>query len=104
MGLVGRLKIGFAMARRSGRVLRSHPRLLAFPLLGGLSGAAFIATLLGGRYLIGPSFREPGLTMYATLFVAYLLETFVAFTAALDASTRTVFDGGKPSIGGALAK
>jgi len=105
MGLVGRLKIGFAMARRSGRVLRSHPRLLAFPLLGGLSGAAFIATLLGGLYVVGPFLQKPGPAMYATLFVAYLLETFVAsfFTAALVAATRTVFKGGEPSVGGALA-
>jgi hypothetical protein len=102
MGLIGRFKIGFAMARRSGRVLRSYPRLLAFPLLGGLSGAAFIATLLGGLYVMGPLLQGPGPAMYATLFVAYLLETFVAsfFTAALVAATRTVFNGDEPSIGG----
>jgi len=105
MGLIGRLKIGFAMARRSGRVLRSHPRLLAFPLLGGLSGAAFIATLLGGLYVMGPFLQSPGPAMYATLFVAYLLETFLAsfFTAALVAATRTVFNGNEPSIRSALA-
>ena len=65
MGLIGRLKIGFAMARRSGRVLRFHPRLLVFPLLGGL-------------YVMSPLLQDPGPAMYATLFVAYLLETFVA--------------------------
>jgi hypothetical protein len=105
MGVIGRLEVGVAMARRSVRVLRSHPRLLAFPLLGGLSAAAFMATLLGGLYVMGPSLQEPGPALYATLFVAYLLETFVAsfFTAALVAATRTVFDGDEPSIRGALA-
>jgi hypothetical protein len=105
MGLIGRLKIGFAMARRSGRVLRSYPKLLAFPLLGGFSGAALIATLLGGLYVTGPLLQNPGPATYATLFLAYLLETFVAslFTAALVAATRTVFSGDEPSVGGALA-
>ena len=105
MGVIGRLKIGIAMARESGRVLRSHPKLLAFPLLGGFSGAAFIATLLGGFYVMGPFLQNPAPAMYATLFVAYLLETFLAsfFTAALVAATRTVFNGNEPSIRSALA-
>lgn len=104
MGLIGRLKIGFAMARRSGRVLRSHPKLFTFPLLGGLSGIVFIATLLGGLYFTEPFTQDPGTMMYATLFIAYLLETFVAsfFTAALVAATRTVFHGDEPSIRRAL--
>lgn len=78
MGFIGRLKIGFAMARSSGRVLRGHPKLFVFPLLGGLSGIVFLATLFGGLSLTGPLLRDPGQAVYAALFVAYLLETFVA--------------------------
>jgi hypothetical protein len=104
MGLIDRLKIGVAMARRSGRVLRSHPKLLVFPLLGGLSGIAFVTTLFAALYVRGPSIQVADPVVYATLFVAYLLETFVAsyFTAALVAATRTVFHGDEPSVRRAL--
>lgn len=104
MGLIDRLKIGVAMARRSGRVLRSHPKLLTFPLLGGLSGIAFVTTLFAAVYFMEPSIQAAGSVVYATLFVAYLLETFVAsyFTAALVAATRTVFHGDEPSVRRAL--
>ncbi len=105
MSLFSRLKIGFGMARRSGRVLRAHPKLLLFPLIGGFSGIAFIATLFGSLYFADSALQNPGLVLYGSLFVAYLVETFVAsfFTAALVAATRTVFHGEDPSIRGALA-
>ncbi|AGB16245.1 hypothetical protein Halru_1638 [Halovivax ruber XH-70] len=105
MGIFTRLKIGFGMARRSLRVLRAHPKLLTFPLLGALSGLAFFLTLFGSLFATGPIFQEPGPALYAALFVAYLAETFVAsfFTAALIAATRTAFQGDEPSIRGALA-
>ncbi|OLZ39348.1 hypothetical protein A6E15_18375 [Natrinema saccharevitans] len=105
MGVFSRLKTGFGMARRSGRVLRAHPKLFVFPLVGGLSGIAFIATLFGSLYLTGPLFEDPGPTVYAALFVAYLVETFIAsfFTAALVAATHTAFHGEEPSIRAALA-
>jgi hypothetical protein len=40
------------MARRGGRVLRSHAKLLAFPLLGGLAGVAFVVTAGTGMQLL----------------------------------------------------
>jgi len=105
MGLLSRLTIGFGMARRSVRVLRAHPKLLAFPLLGGISGVAFIATLFGGLFVTGPLFRDPGPALLGALFVAYLVETFVAsfFSAALIAATREAFRGEEPRIGPAVA-
>jgi len=104
MRVFSRLKIGFGMARRSGRVLRAHPKLLVFPLVGGISGIAFVATLFGGLFFTD-SIQDPGVVLYGALFLAYLVETFVAsfFTAALVAATRTVFHGEEPSIRGALA-
>jgi hypothetical protein len=105
MGIVARLKTGFGMARRSVRVLRAHPRLLAFPLLGGISGVAFVATLFGGLFVTGSLLRDPGPALFGALFVAYLVETFVAsfFSASLVAATREAFHGNDPRVRAALA-
>jgi hypothetical protein len=105
MGVLSRLKVGFGMARRSVRVLRAYPKLLVFPIVGGLSGVAFILTLFGSLFLTGPLLQEPGAALFGALFVAYIVETFIAsfFAAALIAATRTVFDGDEPSIRGAMA-
>lgn len=105
MGFFSRLKIGFGMARRSGRVLRAHPTLLVFPLVGGIAGVAFLLTLFGSLFLTETLVGQSGATVYGALFTAYLVETFIAsfFTAALVAATRTVFRGGEPSVRSALA-
>ncbi len=105
MGIFSRLKIGFGMARRSGRVLRAHPTLLVFPLVGGVAGIAFFLTLFGSLYFAEALGGQPGTVVYGALFLAYLVETFIAsfFTAALVAATRTVFHGEEPSVRGALA-
>ena len=105
MGIISRLKIGFGMVRRSGRVLRAHQKLFVFPLVGGLSGIAFIATLFGSLFLMDSVLQETGPAIYIALFVAYLIETFIAsfFTAALVAATHTVFHGEDPSIRRSLA-
>jgi len=99
-----RLKIGLGMARRSGSLLMDHPQLLVFPLVGGLSGIAFLATLFGGIFFAGSLSEEPGVALYGVLFVAYLVETFVAsfFSAGLIAATRTTLEGGEPSVRGGL--
>jgi len=95
MNIFARLKIGLGMARRSGRLLRASPKLLVFPLVGGLSGVAFLLTLFGGLIAGGSLLEEPGAALYGGLFVAYLVETFITsfFTAVLMAATRDIFDG-----------
>jgi hypothetical protein len=105
MGIFSRLKIGFGMARRSGRVLRARPKLLVFPLVGGVAGIAFLLTLFGSLYAAEILGGQSDAVVYGALFLAYLVETFIAsfFTAALVAATRTVFHGEEPSIRGALA-
>jgi len=102
-GVFRRLKIGFGMARRSGRVLRAHPNLLVLPLLGGIAGIAFIGTMFGALYA-GGILDSGGALLYVVLFVVYLIETFVAsfFAAALVAATRTAFRGGTPTVGDSL--
>ncbi|WP_135665175.1 DUF6159 family protein [Halorhabdus rudnickae] len=101
MGIFRRISIGFGLARRSGRVLRAYPRLLAFPLLGGLAGLAFVMTVFGGLFVAD---LGSGPILYATLFVIYVVETFVAsfFTAALIAATRETFRGEEPTVRGSL--
>lgn len=105
MSVFGRLKIGFVMARRSVRVLRTHPKLLVFPIVGGFSGIAFLLTLFGGLFVTGSLVEETRAALYAGLFAAYLVETFIAsfFTAALIAATRDIFDGKQLSIRGSLS-
>ena len=102
-GIFRRIKIGFGMARRSGRVLRAYPNLLVLPLLGGIAGVAFVATLFGALYA-GGVYDSGGATLYVALFLMYVVETFVAsfFAAALIAATRTVFRGGTPTVGDAM--
>jgi len=104
MGIFERFKIGLGMARRSGNLLVDHPKLLVFPLVGGLSGIAFLLTLFGGVFVAGSAFDDSGTALYAVLFAAYLVETFVAsfFSAGLIAATRTALEGGEPSVRGGL--
>lgn len=94
---------GLRLARGSVRVLRDHPHLLWFPLIAGLAGLAFVATLLGS-VLLGTNVRDSPL-LYGVLFVVYVGETFIAsfFTAALMHATREAFHGETPTIRGGLA-
>jgi len=103
MGLFSRLRTGLRLARGSLSVLRDHPHLLWFPLIGGLAGVAFFATL-AGSVLIASGGRESPL-LYAGLFVLYVGETFIAsfFTAGLMYATREAFHGETPTVRGGLA-
>ncbi|MCU4719268.1 DUF6159 family protein [Halapricum hydrolyticum] len=91
------------MARRSGRVLRTYPNLLILPLLGGIAGIAFVATLFGALYA-GGVYDSGGVALYVALFAIYLVETLVAsfFAAALVAATRAVFHGETPTVTDAM--
>ncbi|GAB3033686.1 DUF6159 family protein [Natronobiforma cellulositropha] len=97
MGLFSRLKMGFLLSFASLRVLRSHPKLLVYPLLSGLASIVFIVALFGPLLLASSAL---GGLEAAGLFVVYLGTTFIAalFNAALVHSVRTVFHGEQPSI------
>ena len=103
MGIFGRLATGLRLARGSLAVLRDHPKLLAFPLIGGVAGLVFIATLLGGA-VVGTG-GESGPVLYAALFGIYVGSTFIAsfFTAALMHATRETFHGEQPSVRRSMA-
>jgi len=104
MGLGTRLKTGWRLSRDSIGVLRSSPSLAVFPAVGGVAGAAYLATLVGGGVLFGAvdlqSVDVDGLVGYALLFVAYFGTTFVAsFTSAgLMYNAREVFRGREPTV------
>jgi len=103
MNVLTRLVTGLKLARGSLRVLRANPRLLAFPVLGGVAGLVFVAVLLGAT-LLGTG-TEGGPLLYAVLFGLYVGTTFLAsfFTAALMHATREAFHGEEPSVRRSLA-
>ena len=93
-GIFRRLKIGFGMARRSGRVLRAHPNLLILPLLGGIAGIAFMATLFGGLF-VGGFYESPGPVLYGALFVAYVLRVLTLAKRTLAIGPLVLRDSGE---------
>jgi hypothetical protein len=103
MRFFSRLRTGLALARGSISVLRAHPHLLWFPVVGGLAGLAFLGTLIGSVVLFADVEGSP--VLYGALFVAYVGETFLAsfVTAGLMHATREAFHGETPTVRGGLA-
>jgi hypothetical protein len=98
MGVFARLATGVRLARGSLSVLWDHPRLLVFPLVGGIAGLTYIAALLGGTFGL---LQEPSdAVTYGALFLVYLGSTFIAsfFTAGLMHATRDTFRGEEPGV------
>jgi len=101
MGYFGRLKRGFTLTVDSVKVLIHYPKLMLFPLLGGISAIGFLAVFLGSVFGFSePLAGEPGNVEYAILFGVYLITTFITviFTAGLVHETRKVYRGNAPSI------
>lgn len=84
MSIFDRLRQGITLLIDSLHLMRNHPRLLAFPLIGGLAGVAFLTLFLGitfgamqfqptGAFLIGLIFAYLGMTFISTLFTAGLV-------------------------------
>jgi hypothetical protein len=103
MEIFSRLKTGFGLARRSGRVLRVYPKLLALPLVGGIPPSPS-SRPCSGVWVYAPIFQDPSPALFGVLFVAYLVESSSPrFNTALVAATRTTFHGEEPAIRAALA-
>lgn len=102
VGLIGRLKTGWALAMDSLRILRRDPELATFPFVAGVAGIVYLAVLFGAVAFLGVF--EGGPAFYAVLFVAYFGSTFVAsfFTAGLMYETRAAFEGREPSFRGGI--
>lgn len=103
MGFFNRLKTGWALSMDSLDVLRSSPGLALFPLVAGIAGAVYIGLILGGSVLVTGT--EPGIGLYAVLFVVYLGSSFIAafFAAALMYNTREIFHGREPTLQDGIA-
>jgi len=96
-----RLKTGFALARRSSRALRDHPKLLVFPIIAGIASLGFLGVL----WLSVLSMDGEATTItYVGLFGYYLGTTFIASycMAALMYCSRQAFRGEAPAIGTGL--
>lgn len=112
MGVFGRVKRGLALTKDSIIVLKNNPGLLAFPLVAGISAVVFfvvfgVATLgIGLATVPDPSaLFENEAFLIATLFVIYLVTTFISsfFTAGLVYETRQAFEGKQPEFKRGLA-
>jgi hypothetical protein len=103
MGFLGRLKTGWTLSMDSLGVLRAEPSLALFPAIAGLAGTVYLALILGGAALLVGT--DPGLVLYAALFVVYLGSSFIAafFSAALTHNAREVFRGRDPTMREGLA-
>lgn len=102
IGFFGRLKTGWTLTKRSFGLLRDHPKLMAFPLLGGITSTIFFVLLLFP--LILAEIIGGGIELLV-LFGLYFATTFATtyFTAGLVHATNEVFHGREPSILGSLS-
>jgi hypothetical protein len=102
MRLVRRLSTGVRLTRGSLGLLRDYPRLVAFPLLGGLATLAFGAVL--SLTVFVADLVDGWLTVVA-LFGFYFVSTFVAsfFTAGLVAAVDDAFHGREPTVRAGVA-
>ena len=102
MRLVRRLSTGFRLTRDSLRVLRSHPTLVVFPLLGG--GTTLAVGTIAYFAVFVADLVEGWLALVA-LFGLYFVTAFVAsfVTAALVAAVAEAFRGREPTLGAGVA-
>lgn len=103
MGIFDRIRQGFTLLLDSLRLMRNNPRLLLFPIVGGISGLAFLVVFLGITF--GAMQFQPEGAILGGLLVAYLTMTFVStfFTAGLVHQARHAMHGGDVSIRAGLA-
>lgn len=102
MGFFARLRTGWALAMDSLDVLRAHPDLGVFPLVGGVAGFIYLALLITGSAVLG---LDGGPALWVVLFILYFGSSFIAalFTAGLVYSVQKTFEGEEPSLRSGLA-
>jgi hypothetical protein len=88
-----RFKLGFKLAGQSWRVLRGHPALLAFPLVGALVAVVLVGPPAGvGAWLLDRGDTVPGaLVLVVALYLISFITAFMAvgLVATADAVMRS---------------
>ena len=97
LGFIDRLKTGWTLTKDSVGVIGDHPKLLAFPLLAGVSSVVFL--LLFFVPLVISDAIGGGLE-YVVLFTLYFATTFLStyFSAALVHAANEAFHGREPRL------
>ena len=100
-GALSRVKTGYILIRESIGILRNNRTLAAFPIVAGLAGLGFILAI--GAPTVGvTTFDNDASTIVAFAGAAgiYFGTAFIAafFSAGLVDQTRTVLQGGDPSL------
>lgn len=102
MSLSSRLSNGWEMGMTSFRTLRSHPKLLLFPVFSSLSLLTVLATFFGSVAIVwGMDIGnwtgnfEGGIIQYLLLFGFYLINYFVIvfFNVGLVYCAKRIFEG-----------
>ena len=101
--LLRRIRLGLTLTVGGLRVLRRHPKLLAFPLVSGVLSVAFLVALLGPLFVFETTYGLSELGdagAYVGLFVVYFGTTFIATfaNAALVHAAGESFSGEEPSV------
>ena len=102
MGMFTRIKRGLALTKDSIIVMKNHPKLLAFPLIAGVSAIVFLGVLALvslGLLDVLVDLPQEGVVLGA-LFVVYFVTTFISsfFTGALVHETKEIIEGGEPDL------
>jgi hypothetical protein len=94
-----RFKLGFKLAGQSWRVLRGHPALLSFPLVGALFAVVLVGPPAGvGAWLLDRGDTVPGIAVL--VLALYLISFITAFMAVgLVAAADAVMRGEDASFG-----
>lgn len=97
LGFFDRLRTGWTLTKDSSSVIRTHPKLLVFPLLAGLSAVFFFGLIF--LPLVLTDVLGLGLE-YVVLIVLYFVTTFFStyFSAALVYAANEAFHDRKPGI------
>jgi hypothetical protein len=97
LGFLDRLKTGWTLTKDSIGVIRDHPKLLAFPLLAGVSSIVFLVLFFVPLVLAN---AIGGGLEYVVLFALYFATTFLStyFSAALVHAANEAFHGREPRL------
>ena len=101
----GRIKRGIGLAKSSWSVIRSHPSLIWFPVVGGLTGgiAAVILFVPGIAIAIADDKAQWAMIPFALLGVYALTFASIFFSVGLAACVSDALDGKEVSFGGGIA-